>query len=59
MNLANADVDRQLELALRREQDFICLGDHHDHALRREALDRLLAEFYREYFPVAAPWERA
>ncbi len=59
VNLANADVDRQLELALRREQDFICLGDHHDHALRREALDRLLAEFYREYFPVAAPWERA
>ena len=58
VNLANADVDRQLELAMRREQDFICLGDHHDHALRREALDRLLAEFYREYFPVAAPWER-
>jgi hypothetical protein len=58
VNLANADVDRQLEQALRREQDFICLGDHHDHALRAEALDRLLAGFYREYFPVAAPWER-
>jgi glycosyltransferase involved in cell wall biosynthesis len=58
VNLANADVDRQLELALRREQDFICLGDHHDHALRAEALERLLGEFYREYFPVAAPWER-
>ena len=58
VNLANADVDRQLELAMRRDQDFICLGDHHDHALRAEALARLLGEFYREYFPVAAPWER-
>ena len=25
---------------LRRDQDFICLGDHHDHALRAERLDR-------------------
>ena len=58
VNLANADVDRQLELALRREQDFICLGDHHDHALRAGALARLLGDFYTEYFPVAAPWER-
>ena len=58
INLANADVDRQLDEALAREQDFICLGDHHDHALRSGMLDRLLADFYREYFPVAAPWER-
>ena len=58
INLANADVDRQLDEALGRDQDFICLGDHHDHALRSGVLDQLLADFYREYFPVAAPWER-
>jgi glycosyltransferase involved in cell wall biosynthesis len=58
VNLANADVDRQLEQVLERDQDFICLGDHHDHALRVGALDRLLGDFYTEYFPVAAPWER-
>ena len=59
INLANSDVDRQLDEALARDQDFICLGDHHDHALRSGVLDRLLADFYAEYFPVAAPWEIA
>ncbi len=57
VNLANADVDRQLDEALARDQDFICLGDHHDHALRSGVLDGLLADFYAAYFPVAAPWE--
>lgn len=58
VNLSNADVDRQLEEVLERRQDFICLGDHHDHALRATVLDRLLAEFYPAYYPVPAPWER-
>ncbi|MDQ3485336.1 MAG: stealth family protein, partial [Actinomycetota bacterium] len=57
VNLSNADVENQLSQALQREQDFICLGDHHDHALRARRLDDLLAEFYTEYFPIAAPWE--
>lgn len=57
VNLANNDVDRQLEQVLTREQDFICLGDHHDHALRQSRLEELLAAWYPAYFPVAAPWE--
>ena len=59
VNLANNDVDRQLEQVLSREQDFICLGDHHDHALRESRLQELLAAWYPAYFPVAAPWETA
>ena len=58
VNLSNADVDRQLKTASAREQDFICLADHHDHALSIDQLDALLADFYRDYFPVAAPWEK-
>jgi glycosyltransferase involved in cell wall biosynthesis len=57
VNLANAGVDGQLRRALRREQDFLCLGDHHDHALDAERLDRSLADFLQRYFPVPAPWE--
>ncbi len=59
VNLANNDVDRQLTQTLARDQDFICLGDHHDHALRQSTLDELLATWYPAYFPVAAPWELA
>lgn len=58
VNLSNADVKVQLQQVLARDQDFICLGDHHDHALRAEQLDSLLADFYTAYYPVAAPWER-
>ncbi|MCW2815976.1 MAG: glycosyl transferase, group 1, partial [Nocardioides sp.] len=58
INLANAAVDAQLRRALRREQDFLCLGDHHDHALDAERLDASLAEFLERYYPIAAPWER-
>ncbi|WP_231244435.1 stealth conserved region 3 domain-containing protein [Nocardioides sp. cx-173] len=58
VNLANADVERQLDQVLDRDQDFICLGDHHDHALPQSRLAQLLQEWYPAYFPVAAPWER-
>ena len=51
-------MDRQLAKVLDRDQDFICLADHHDHAMSVEQLDALLADFYRDYFPVAAPWEK-
>ena len=57
VNLSNADVDRQLS-GVGRDQDFICLADHHDHALSIDQLDALLDDFYRDYFPVAAPWEK-
>ncbi len=40
------------------QQDFLCLADHHDHALDQERLDRTLEAFMAAYFPVAAPWER-
>lgn len=58
VNLSNSDVDRQLERVLDRDQDFICLGDHHDHALRPRVLAQLLGDWYAAYFPVAAPWEK-
>ena len=58
VGLANADLDAQLARVLRRDQDFICLADHHDHALRAEVLDELLGDFYARYWPVPAPWER-
>jgi glycosyltransferase involved in cell wall biosynthesis len=58
INISNSDLEWQLKKALERQQDFICLADHHDHALDRERLDRTLAEFMAAYFPVPAPWER-
>ena len=58
INISNSDLEWQLTKALERRQDFLCLADHHDHALNAERLDRTLAEFMSAYFPVAAPWER-
>ncbi|MBF4764144.1 stealth conserved region 3 domain-containing protein [Nocardioides islandensis] len=58
VNIANPDLDWQLSLLMKREQDFFCLGDHHDHGFRLDRLDALLAGFLQEYFPVAAPWEK-
>ena len=57
VNIANSDLEWQLRNALARRQDFLCLADHHDHALNAERLDRTLADFMATYFPVAAPWE--
>jgi glycosyltransferase involved in cell wall biosynthesis len=58
INISNSDLEWQLKKALERDQDFLCLADHHDHALDAERLDRTLEEFMSRYFPVAAPWER-
>jgi hypothetical protein len=58
INLSNSDLEWQLKKVLERQQDFLCLADHHDHALNQERLDRTLGEFMAAYFPVAAPWER-
>ena len=57
INISNSDLEWQLKKALERQQDFLCLADHHDHALHAERLDRTLTEFMATYFPVAAPWE--
>lgn len=57
VNLSNSDVNRQLRQLLQRQQDFLCLGDHHDHALSQATLERILADWFEAYFPVAAPWE--
>ncbi|QIG44427.1 hypothetical protein G5V58_18045 [Nocardioides anomalus] len=58
VNISNSDLEWQLKKALEREQDFLCLADHHDHALDQDRLDRVLGDFLETYFPVAAPWER-
>jgi hypothetical protein len=58
INISNSDLEWQLKNALGRRQDFLCLADHHDHALGAERLDRTLEAFMQAYFPVAAPWER-
>ena len=58
VNISNSDLEWQLKKVLERRQDFVCLADHHDHALNAERLDRTLEEFMAAYFPVAAPWER-
>ena len=58
VNVSNSDLDWQLKRTLDRDQDFICLADHHDHALNADRLNRTLADFMQAYFPVAAPWEK-
>jgi hypothetical protein len=58
VNISNSDLEWQLKKALERQQDFVCLADHHDHALDQERLDGVLTDFMAAYFPVAAPWER-
>ena len=59
VDISNADLERRLRALRRREHDFICLADHHDHALREERLEIVLREFFEDYYPVAAPWERS
>jgi len=58
INISNSDLEWQLTKALERDQDFLCLADHHDHALDAERLDRTLGEFMATYFPVVPLWER-
>ena len=40
VNIANSDLEWQLRKTLRRDQDFVCLADHHDHALDDARQDR-------------------
>jgi len=59
VNISNPDLDWQLGQLLLRDQDFFCLGDHHDHGFRESRLDEMLTTFLREYYPLAAPWEKS
>jgi hypothetical protein len=59
VNISNSDLDWQLSQLLDRDQDFFCLGDHHDHGFRTWRLDEMLTTFLQAYYPVAAPWEKA
>ncbi|WP_205471518.1 stealth conserved region 3 domain-containing protein [Nocardioides sp. SYSU D00038] len=58
VNISSSDLEFQLRPVRKREQDFICLADHHDHAIVAAHLDQTLQEFMQVYWPVAAPWER-
>ncbi|MGA8846028.1 MAG: stealth family protein, partial [Nocardioides sp.] len=57
VDISNADLERRLRGLLDRDQDYLCIADHHDHALRAERLEEVLHAFFGDYFPVAAPWE--
>ncbi|CAN5300857.1 stealth conserved region 3 domain-containing protein [soil metagenome] len=58
VDISNADLERRLARLRARDQDFICIADHHDHALRGDRLENVLRRFFEDYYPVAAPWER-
>lgn len=58
VDISANDIARKLRRLQSREQDFICLGDHHEHALKPEALQRVLDRFFDFYLPVPAPWEK-
>lgn len=58
VNLSTSALKRLFRELLQRQQDSICLGDHHDYAFERSKVDWLLSEFLEEYLPTASPWER-
>lgn len=57
VDLSNARIARQLRQLRARDNDFFCVGDHHDFAVDADEVDALLGDFLTAYFPVAAPWE--
>ena len=58
VDISANDVARRLRRLQDRDQDFICLGDHHEHALHPNVLQQLLLKFFTFYLPVPAPWEK-
>ncbi len=58
VDLSSTNVGLQLAQVLQRRQDTICIGDHQDYAQEMGRVDRLVADFLRAYYPVAAPWEK-
>ena len=57
VDLAHPDADKQLRRLLTRDRDFVCLAEHHDHAMRVDLLEEALTQWCETYYPVAAPWE--
>jgi glycosyltransferase involved in cell wall biosynthesis len=58
INISKGSVVKRLRMLMSRDQDFICLGDHHHHALKPAVLTEVLTNFFESYFPEPAPWER-
>ena len=53
INISNSDLEWQLKKVLERQQDFLCLADHHDHALNQERLDQTLTDVHGRLLPGA------
>ncbi|MEX0426470.1 Stealth CR1 domain-containing protein [Nocardioides sp. DS6] len=58
LDISTSGVLGVLRRLLDRQNDFFCLGDHHDHALPPDRLHTALEDFLADYFPLTAPWER-
>jgi hypothetical protein len=58
VDLAAADVNRQFNRLLEREQDFFSVDDHDVHGLKPGTPSDRLSRFLASYLPVAAPWEK-
>jgi glycosyltransferase involved in cell wall biosynthesis len=58
VNISVGNVIQRLRWLMTRQQDFICLADYHDHALRPAVLAEALTNYFHGYFPEPAPWER-
>ncbi len=58
VNISASNVIKRLRWLMAREQDFICLGDHHEHALKPAVLAEVMTNFFESYFPEPGPWER-
>ena len=58
INISSGNVIQRLRRLMPREQDFICLGDHHHHALKPAVLAEVMTNFFERYFPEPGPWER-
>jgi len=57
VDISAIDARRRLNRLQQRDHDFICLGDHHEHSFRPEALQQILETFFETLLPMAAPWE--
>ena len=58
VDLGHQQLPVQLRQMLRRDRDFFCVADNLVSAFDSESADGLLMDFLREYYPIAAPWER-
>lgn len=58
VDLGHQQLPVQLRQMLKRDRDFFCVADNLLSAFDTERADGLLMDFLREYYPIAAPWER-